>query len=367
MMAALLARNIQELRSTRDWHYRPDNVSVFTLAAQPNGLAVEPLVYRPALLEKVAAIPGVQDAALGFAPTPNFQNRIQIRTADSGESATAQLGYASPGFFRTLELSLLQGRDFSWRDNREAPDVVIVSRSLASRLFGTENAVGRRVQVDTGDGRDVEVVGVVADAKLFSFRDPTPLAAYVPDVQGGFLPGPAHLLVRWSGPVTAAPVQAVRQTIAAFGHEYARRTRTVEERANEDLAAERLLADLASGFGLLALLMTSVGLYSLLSYVTATRRKVLGIRLALGAERRRLVIFLASGGLRLVGAGALLGTVAAAAAGPVIASRLTGVSPYDPLALTVSPLVLLLVALVACLIPAIKAARMDPIATLRMD
>jgi hypothetical protein len=279
---------------------------------------------------------------------------------------------ASPGFFHTLELPLLLGRDFTWQDNSRAPRVAIMSQSLARALYGRENPIGRRLRVGhvgrrVGDPREPEreVVGVVADAKLYDFWHPTNLILYTPllqDVEGGG----SNVIIR-TDMVSGALLTQVRQAVASLGHEFAWRGRTLEQRTDDDLNTEWLVAEIAAAYSTVALVLTAIGVYALLAYLVTTRQKELGIRLALGAEPRRLVAFVVAADVKIALIGLGVGLGAVAIVNRWLASRLIGVGAFDYFSVVGSPLLLLAVALLACAAPAMRAARLDPIATLRAD
>jgi predicted permease len=364
-MSGLVARDLQELRSARGLHYERDGVLVFTLASQPNGRAgLDNDAYRPQLLERVLAIPGVETASLGTAPTPQLIATQRVSVPGTGERVDAETGRVSPGFFRTLRIPFVGGRDFTWGDDRRAAPVAIISQSLARRLFGPEPAIGRRVHLEGWDPMDADVIGVVADAKLYNFTHPTTFSVYLSQQQSD---EPAsHLLVRSAGAFPALE-SAVRHAIASFGHEYAWRWRTLEERTDEDFAHEWLVVKLAASFSALALILTGIGLYALLSHATLVRRKELGIRLALGASPHRLVVFIVAGGLRITATGIAIGAIGSWFASRLVAGNIVGVGSLDPVAWLASPLMLLLAATGACLVPAIRASRVDPSISLRAD
>ena len=157
----------------------------------------------------------------------------------------------------------------------------------------------------------------------------------------------------------------MRQAVDAFGHEYVWRARTLTERTDDELNVEWLIVKVTGIFSTLAVTLTAIGVYALLSYAITMRRKELGIRLALGAEPRRVVSFVTAGALRITVIGLAIGLLGSWFAGHAIASMIPAVQPSDPIPLTTSPIVLSLVAAVACIGPAIKAVRIDPLVTLR--
>jgi predicted permease len=365
--SALLARNLQGLRATDGLHYRRDGVTVISLEPRPNGYSnLDKNTYQPELVDKLLAVPGVRAASLGYAPAPKFWVTAPVSPKNTHAEVTALIGDASPGFFRTLDLPLLRGRDFTWRDDSHASPVAIVSQSVSRRFFGDGGALGQRVRVGTeAADQDIEVVGIVTDAKLYDFLHPTPFAVYLPLLQrpdGNW----KDALVRSDLPAGVLGPQ-LRGAVDSLGHEFARRIQTLTERTDSDLNTEWLIVELAACFSALALILTAVGLYALLSYAVAARRRELGIRLALGAQPRRLLVAVTVRGLRITATGIVLGAGGIWITSRLLASTLPAVRPSDPLVLVVSPIVLFVVAGLACLGPARKAVRIDPIAVLRMD
>ena len=208
--SGLLAQNLRELRSTRDLHYRREGVTVLSLDPRPNGWQnLDNDIYQPQLAEKILAIPGVRAASFGDAPAPKQWDDQTVSRADAPIEVSATIGRVTPGFFKTLELPLLQGRDFSWRDNSKASRVAIISQSLAQHFFPTGDGVGQLIRVGTNPlEQHVEVIGVVADAKLYDFEHPTPLAVFTALLQDHAANYKDVLvrsdLVAWPSPIRSA-------------------------------------------------------------------------------------------------------------------------------------------------------------------
>jgi ABC-type antimicrobial peptide transport system permease subunit len=264
-------------------------------------------------------------------------------------------------------MPLLAGRDFTWHDDSRASRVVIVSRSVATALFGTTSALGARIRL--GDGprdQEMEIVGIAADAKIDDIRAPTVMAAYVPLLQTGDDVNWKAMLIRAGDGVTPSE-SSLSNALAAFGHEYVDSVRTFDRLVDDDLLLEREVTVGASAAAAVALALVIIGVYGLWTLLVLQRRKEMGIRLALGAGGRRVALLVMTGGLRIAGAGMVIGGIGAVFASQVLRSFVTGVSLFDPLSLALAPALVLLASAAACLVPAWRAASADPLTSLRAD
>lgn len=365
-LAGLAARNIQELRTTRDLRYRRDGVSVVDLQPQPHGYQdVDNDRYQPALLAHVMSLPGVRGVSLTSGAPIGSDTQQTVSTRDGARAGTAPWTAVSPGFFSMLGVPLLEGRDFTWSDGQHASRVAIVSHGLATRLFGDGSPVGQHVRIGSApDDQDIAIVGVASDARLHDPHAPTFLAVYVPLLQSGEQANWKGLLVR--GDARAAfNEHDLSQVIWTLGHDYVYSVRTLEQELDDDLLYERGIAQVAGFAAALALALVAIGLYGLWSYLVAERGKEMGIRLAIGARPGQILTLVLAGGLRVAGIGILAGTAGAIGAGHLVQSMLVLVRPHDPMTMLLTPSVVLTVSVAACLIPAIRAASVDPIAALR--
>jgi predicted permease len=367
--AGLLVRSLQAIRAV-DSGLRTDDVFVVYPAPKPGGYQnVDHDSYYPAVLQRLAAIPGVRDVsaslskpAAGAGAAPEPVARV-ADTAGSSEVATVRSS-VSPGFFATLGLPMLAGRDFDWRDHSRSRRVAVISRGLADRLFGGGAAVGQRIRIGVAPAdQDVEVVGVVADARLYNLKDGNVAAAYVPVLQTADPAGKCYVV---SG--RGVSIAAVRQAVESLGVELLNSSgESLDFIVGRALLQERLVAAFATFFGVLALLMAGIGLYGLTSYHVSERRREIGIRMALGADARRVMSRVVGDAVQITAVGVLVGGIAALAAAQVLRTLLFGVTTYDPVTMIAAPALLLMTTLFACLGPAARAARVDPILTLRAE
>ncbi len=270
----------------------------------------------------------------------------------------------SPGYFDVMRLRLRSGRLFTRLDGPRAPRVVVVNETFARRVFGGAPAVGR--QVLFGE-EPLEVIGVVADILHSGLGGPgSPAQAYlsVPHPQFSFSP---FISVRTTGdPSEAVPLLRVA-AVAAHPRATLEDVMTMDARLFSTFAQPRFYAVFAGFFAALALFLAAAGLYGLLSYSVAQRRREIGVRMALGAQRRDIVALVVRQGAALVAAGAAAGLLAAAAVSRILASFLFGVTTHDQVAFVGAPLFLAAVALAACWLPARRATRIDPMDTLRAE
>jgi putative ABC transport system permease protein len=326
--------------------------------------------FFEALTTRVASVPGVSSVALGrMVPVDSSGMRVTFtpagRTPAGKDSPVADYNPVSPGYFATLGIPLVEGRDFSARDLSTAPPVVIVNQALARRYFGTDHAVGQRL-IDFGPaGGNPEIVGVVGDARYRTLRDEPAPMIYVPHAQG-FMPRMSLVVRTAVAPESIIPaLTAVASSLDADLPLF--QVRTMRERMQASLAVERLLAWLLAGFAALAVFLAAAGLYGVVSYLTTIRTKEYGIRLALGATGHQLRNLVVRQTLILVGLGLATGLALSAAGSRLLTAMLFEVSPIDALTYLSVTMVLWAVGLLAAQWPARRASRVDPVTALRYE
>ncbi len=353
--------------------FDPRNVVVGEFAASLRGYTPEQEeAFHTTLVERMRALPGVESVALTSHVPLTFEINIENVAAEGKEPAErkdwpeSDAGYAGAGYFDTLRIPVLRGRSFTEEDSRQSRRVAVVNEAFASRFFPNEEAVGKRIRVESEDQYD-EIVGVVRNGKYRTLgEDPRPFMwRPVAKTQRSFL-GSA-IVIRASSdprPVLAALRQEARQLdekVPVTG------LRTLEEATSVSLLFPRMGAALFGLFGVLGALLAAVGLYGVIAYSAGQRTHEIGIRMALGAQRWDVLKLILGQGLTLTGIGLVLGLVAAFSATSLISVLLYGISPTDPLTFAGISLLLLAVATLACWIPARRAARVDPMIALRYE
>lgn len=370
--AGLFVHSLENLRSFNPG-FQSDGVLAVQLFPVPNGYkSIDNLSYYAQLVQRTEAMPGVRSAALahfvpGWTRIPG-ETVSRADTSATGEAARpADFAIAGPGLFDTIGISLLRGRDFAWQDTEQTRRVAILSEKLAAELFPSGDAVGRRIRIGSDPKRqDVEVIGVVSNARIYDLRSPQLSAVYVDSLQEGQLAHWGNLLIRTRGDPTAT-VPEVRRLLDSLGHEYVLGTRTLKQADDQALLNERMTAALSEVFSALALLLAAVGLYGLMAFAVTRRSHEIGIRMALGAPRRGILWMLLGQTIRLVGIGIAIGVPCALAANRLVAHMLFGVSPDDPLTLVLVSLALLAAGAAAGYLPARRATAVDPMVALRCE
>jgi predicted permease len=409
--AGLFVRSLQNLVRV-DAGFVRENTLVMKLEPMgSNGSSPQLAARYNDLLRRVEAIPGVQVASLvgyspmsrrewlvmGDRPGGGYQMSVEGYTPQPGENMEIHTMQVYPNSFAALGIPLLAGRDFSSQDiqkwmggvsclelDRERPAgaaplptrVGIINESMARRFYGNENPIGRRFgfaidgcleRRDVTHNLWIEIIGVVKDVRYTSLRNEGSAMFYLPFSQTVGGRGPMTLVVRTAGNPTSVAAAVRREARAMDPAMPMFEVETLATHVAASLREERLLATLSSGFGLLALLLSCLGLYGILSYTVARRTNEIGIRMALGADRRDVLWLVLRDALRLVLVGAALGIPAALAAARLVSSQLFGISAADPIAIALAALAVLVVAAVAGYLPARRATRVDPLVALRCE
>ena len=367
--AGLFSRSLGKLRAV-DPGFLTSGMFQVGLFPKPDGYKNLAWVdYYHQLTDRVSHLPGVVSAGMIHTKLGNvleWTEKTRI-TGTNAEELRADFEQAMPGFFATTEISLLQGRDFTWQDDDRAPRVAIVSKNFADKLFPAGDSLGRQFDVITmPKWQKLQIIGIVSNASLYDLRKAQPPTVYLPSAQYGSYMGWSEMLVRTKMPLAtiAAPL---RQAVESLGHEYVTSIKPVRADLDRSILQERLTAMLSAFFGVLALLLAAIGLYGLMAYTVTQRTSEIGIRLALGAPRSAVRWMVQRETMSLALVGALLGVPCAIAATQAIASMLFGLPPYDPATLATVVAILLAVAMMAGFLPSRRATRIDPLVALRHE
>jgi predicted permease len=367
--AGVLVRSLGTVRAVQSGIERTDDVFIAYPWGRAGGFdGVDNDAYYPDLLRRVATLPGVRGVSASLLK-PGTGGAFSELVAPSGETAMLERGVlsqktpVSPGFFAAVGIQLVKGRDFSWSDRSRGRRVAILSESLAKRLFEDRDVIGQRLQMGLQpEPQDLEVIGVAADARLYNVKNPSLLAIYTPALQDPQV-NYKCLVIRG----TAVSLREVKRAVESLGRENLDRMVTLRYISERALLQDRLTAMFSTFFGALALLLAAIGVYGLMSYTVEQRRREIGIRVALGADARRVMTEVVRDGVSVTLAGAAAGFAAALAAVQLVKALLFGVTPHDPLTLAAAPLSLLLIAVIACAVPAFRASRVDPMIALRAE
>jgi predicted permease len=365
--AGLLTRTLRTMTTT-DLGYQPDRVIALQVDPAANGHSLaEVSMILDEILRRARVLPGVKAASLA-ASTPNGSTRMTTLievpgyTSKDARDDVAVFNFISPHYFETLGQSLLRGRDFDERDNENSPPAAIVNEKFVRHYFGGRDPVGRKFRLNGGE---VEIAGVVADARDRGVRQAREETVYMPEKQSPI--SGLTILAR-----TDDDPQRVIAALLGIVESIDRRmpvvsVHTLDMDVEAGLTTERILGYLSTLFAALATLLAGIGLYGVLAYSIARRTREIGIRFAVGAQRRDVAGLFARESLTVVLAGLIIGAPVALVSAHALRSLLFGVGATDPLTLIVSVIVLAMAALLATSIPLWRAARVNPVIALRWE
>ncbi|HWY48215.1 MAG TPA: ABC transporter permease [Bryobacteraceae bacterium] len=367
--AGLFARSLYNVKNI-DAGFHTDHLISFAVQPSLSGYSQERMrALFEQLQQNIARLPGIRAASLAevtLLSGDNEDTSIQIEgyQAKEDEDMVVAQNKIGPGFFATLGIPLLAGRDFTNADGPKAPLTVIVNERLAKHYFGDENPIGRRIQFRR-EKDSIEIVGVVRDGKIVDLREKPLRCIYLPYAQAeiGYMTFYARTTQQPSAAAQMLREEVRRQdpNLPIFN------VRTMVRQIDESLFMDRLVAALSASFGALATLLAAVGLYGVMAYMVVRRTREIGIRMALGAGRREVLRLVMKEVVMLAAAGIGIAVLASLGMGRLIQSQLLDVSARDPWVMAAATLVLGAVALLAGFLPALRATRVDPLTALRYE
>jgi len=377
--AGLLIRTLRNLQQV-DTGFNTHNLLLFSVEPRLIGYKEDRLasLYQQ-MFDRLEAVPGVQSvtfsrhALLALGSTSKslfFQGAKTSPDGQAIQTGDVQVHNVRENFLQTMEIPLLLGRSFTAQDDAKAPNVAVVNQSFAQTYFPNDNPIGKRFGFDSEKPGEIEIIGVARDAKYTSQRDDVQPTTYISWKQSLTYMGFSAFAVRtMNDPSSFAGV--VRQAVHDVDPNLpVNDLKSQVEQGNEILAMERLFAKLLTLFGALAQQLAAIGLYGVLAYSVSQRTHEIGIRMALGANRRNVLNMILKQGMSLTLIGVALGLAGAFALTKYLeslTSMLFGVRPRDPLTFVVIAVLLTLVALIACLVPARRATKVDPLVALRYE
>ncbi len=384
--AGLFLRSLKNL-SNLGTGFPAERLVGFNIDPSLNGYTPQQLnTFYQQLTDNLGAIPGVKSVAVAS---------MRIMENDEWDSGLTAEGYSpskpddhpqaymnqiGPGYFATLGVPIVAGRDFRLTDNRvvkragatdefdTTPTTVIINEKFAQRFFAGRNPVGMHLGfgTDPGTHTDMEIIGVVKDIKYTNLRDEIPIQAYVPYMNSPYLGG-MTIYARTAGEPNQlmSSVRAKMRELDSNVPIYA--MRTMDEQISNSLSTERMIASLSTVFGFVATVLAIIGLYGVMSYSVAQRTREIGIRMALGAEQGKVIGMVMREVVTLIAIGVAVGVPAALVLTRVVKSQLYGLEAYDPWTLGLATALLAMVACAAGYVPALRASRVDPMKALRYE
>ena len=376
LSSGLLAHSLLALQA-QDLGFKPEKVLLVKTDFRLAGYEIDELypLYRE-IDSRLNNLPGVDSATMArFSPisgnTSTNNISIQGYTPHSGQNMEASSDDVGPGFFETLGIPLLLGRTIDRRDTSASPLVVVVNEAFVRKYFPHQNPIGQHMITGAPfKPPGYEIIGVVGDSKYSDLREePKPMtffSVWQTQRNNSFVYA-GELIVRTSQPVSAIAAD-VRRTVKSISNRLPiLKETTLSKQIDDTLQQQKLITSLCSGFGVLALLLASVGIYGTVAYSVARRTTEIGIRMAIGAERRHVLWMMLRESVALMSVGIVIGLPLALAAARWIKSFLFGVPFSDPLAIAGAVLLIMLLALLAAYLPARRATKIDPIRALRYE
>jgi len=355
--------------------FQPDQVLTMglNLSSPQYAKPAAQLLFWQRILDRVRVIPGVESVAVGtVVPFTESHNRADITFESLSVPAVGQFPHPdyhsiSADYLKAMGQAVLRGRAFAESDNESAPLVGLINAQLAQRYFPNGDAIGKRFTFGHPDPKNqwITIVGILGDTKLYGLENPSRFEIYLPYRQE---PRGSMTLAIRSSADPASLSSEVRAAIAEIDKDQpVVQVETMRELLNQSVSTRHATLVLLEMFGALALVLASIGIYGVMAYSVAKRTHEIGIRMALGAQKRDVLRMVMGQGVRLAFAGVVIGVIAALALTRLLSSLLFSVSAIDPLIFICVPILLILVTLVACYIPAMRAMKVDPMVALRYE
>lgn len=366
--ASLLMQSLRKIRTTSPGFSTTRVVDTWIPLSAAGYDAQRARIFQDELIERIRSLPGVEAAAyarvvpLGYQPFSSTPIAVDGYEPQSNEEPTADYDEVSPGYFATLGIPLISGREFARADDQGAPRVAIVNETMAARYWRGRNPVGQRLQVK---GNWVQVVGVVKDSKYYTMDEAPRPFFYVPLRQHFAIEPDLH--IRTSQPVGTMQATLTREVRVLDPDLALPEMITLAEQVSRSTSQQLVAVAMVALFGGLALLLASIGLYGVMSYTVSQSTRELGLRMALGADRSNLLRLVLSRGLLLTAAALAIGSAVALLLTRLLGNLLYEVSPRDPVALAVAFAVTTVASTAACCLPAWRATKVDPMVALRYE
>ena len=372
--AGLALRSIAHLRQVDPGFDRRNVLTAsISLPGIRYGTNAKATAFHYQFRDRIAALPGIDAVGIATASPLGgggfYLGRSMVaegREVVPANEVSVNWTVTTPGYFAALRIPMTRGRDFTSRDDSLSPPVMIVNETFAKRMFGAENPIGKRAMSSRDEKVEREIVGVVRDVKFYGASDSSRALVWVPYAQNnGWSQG--ILTVRTHANPTAALAVVRRELKAIDGAIALANVVTMDEAMERSMAGDRLIAVLLGAFAALALVLAAIGIFGVLSYAMAQRTRELGIRLALGAQRADVLRLVARETAPMVVSGVVVGLVAALGLTRFVRTMLYEIQPNDPATFVAVGITLAAVAVIAALVPARRASRVDPLIAIRSE